>query len=318
VRGPWARCWLLTFLAALLAVAFLENLARRRGVQPSWSVGSESWGMEALDLEPDGIALLGSSRMLSGVEPELMSRKTGRRARQLAINATSMLPILEWLAEREDFSGIVVAEITSYLEFRAGGEWRATAERFKHDLGELRRSPARRVESLLSRFVQTRMACRSPGFHLLTPYRDRHGPGVRRLASLTVEGSRFTRLEFQDGDESLEETETGPEKAIPASRADLDELMNRFAAAARAIQRRGGRVVFLAMPTSGRVADGEERAFPRKEFWDRLAASTSPESIHFRDHPPLSSFSCPDGEHLSYEDALRFTRALAEVLKSAR
>lgn len=312
------RCWLLTLFAALLSVAFLENLARRRGVQPSWSVGSESWAIEALDLEPDGIALLGTSRMLSGVEPELMSRIAGRRSRQLAINATSMLPILEWLAEREDFRGVVVAEVTSYLEFRAGAEWRATAERFKHDLGELRRSPARRVESLFSRFVQTRMACRSPGFRLLAPYRDRHGPGVGRLASMTVERSRFIRLEFQDGDEGREETETGPEKAVPAVKVELDDLMNRFAAAARAIQRRGGRMIFVYMPTSGRVAEREERAFPRKEFWDRLVASTTAESIHFRDHPPLASFSCPDGEHLAYEDALRFTRALVEILNARR
>jgi len=306
----------LTLAASLLAVAFLELFARRSGVEPSWSVGSESWCLEALDLEPDGMALLGTSRMLSGVEPELMSRLSGRRARQLAINATSMLPVLEWLAAKEDFKGVVVAEVTPYLEFRVGTEWRATAERFKHDLGELGRSPARRVESVLSRFVQTRMACRSPGFHLLAPYRDRQGPGVRRLAALTVEGSRFIRLNFQGTGEDPGGKEAGPEMGAPAAGAALEKLMNRFVTAAQSIRRRGGRVVFLCMPVSGSVAEREDRAFPRDRFWDRLASSSGAESIHFRDHPALASFTCPDGEHLDYEDALRFTWALAEVLKA--
>jgi hypothetical protein len=293
-------------------------MARRYGVHPSWSVGAESWCVEALALEPDGIAILGTSRILSGVEPDELSRLTGRRARQLAINATSMLPILEWLAAQPDFAGTVVAEVTPYLEFRAGFEGHTTAERFLRDLEDFRRSPGRRVDSQLSRFLQTRLACRSPGFHLLAPYRDRHGPGIRRLKSLTVEATRFTRLEFEAGDEPAEGHDAGPTMGVPAGKAELDRLINRFASAARAIQERGGRVVFLCMPSGGKVEEREERVFPRKDYWERLAAATTAEAIHSSDMPTLAAFPCPDGEHLDYRDALRFTRALAEVLKARR
>jgi hypothetical protein len=293
-------------------VSLLEVAARGNGVSPSWSIGSESWSMEASEVGPRDITLIGTSRVLSGVEPETLSRRMGRPVHQLAINATSMLPVLEWLAGREDYSGLVVAEVTPRLEFREGFERHAAAERFLHDYGDFRRTPVRRLESRLSRFAQTRLACRSPGFHLLTPYVDRHVT-TGGLSRMTVEATRFVRLEFRNGGKDAE-----PVAVSPAGESELEGLMRRFASAARAIQSRGGRVVFLFMPVSGKAAEAGERAFPREVHWGRLVAAAGAEAIHFSDVPELASFTCPDGEHLDGSDAVRFTEALAAVLKAGR
>jgi len=315
--GGWGRTWCLTILAGLAAVSALEATARAKGVTPSWSVGSESWSVEAAELGPRDVAIIGTSRILSGVEPEALSRRMGRPAHQLAINATSMLPVLEWLAAREDFEGLVLADVTPRLEFQEGFDRHAAAERFVRDFRDYFRSPARRLDSPLSRFVQTHLACRSPGFALLAPYRDRHASGGR-LDRMTVEGTRFVRLEFRKDAGDPGEKEVQPASAAPAGPAELEVLFTRFATAARAIGRRGGRVVFLYMPVSGRLAVAEERDFPRVIYWDRLVAAAGAEAVHFKDMPELAYFTCPDGEHLDGPDAARFTEALASVLAARR
>jgi hypothetical protein len=312
--GPWGLTWAVALAGVVLLSALLETQARRLGVRPSWSAGSETWCVVAANLGPRDIAVIGTSRAVSGIEPGELSRATGRPARLLAINATSMLPVLEWLARKEDFAGVVIAEVTPGLEFRAGHDRQALAERIIADAADFNRSPARRVEAVMAREVQTRLAFKSPGFHLLAPYRDRQGPGVSRLLRMSVEANRFVRLEFEPGDPAAESERPEVARVRPAEDEDLRNLMNRFAEAARAIERRGGRVVFLFMPLTGWTAQREEEDFPRRTYWDPLATSTQALKIHFRDVPELSGFVCPDEEHLDGEDALRFTRALAKAL----
>ena len=315
--GRWGLTWAAALAAVVAAAAVLETQARRLGVAPSWSSGLESWCVEASSLGPKDIAIVGTSRALSGIEPGELSRRTGRRARQLSINGTSMLPVLEWLASREDFSGVVLADVMTGLEFREGHERHAVAERFVRELEDFSRSPGRRLDALLSRHVQTSLAFRSPGFHLLAPYRDRGGAGAGRLSMMTVEATRFVRLDFRPEDPHAKVKRPKTARPQPAGKAERGELFERFAAAVRAIEGRGGRVVFLFMPLTGRSAEEEERDFPRAENWDRIAAGTNALKIHFRDAPALAGFTCPDGEHLDGVDAVRFTRELAALLIGA-
>jgi hypothetical protein len=292
----------------------LETQARRLGVRPSWSAGLESWCVEASALGPKDLVIIGTSRALSGIDPGELSRRTDRPVRHLAINATSMLPVLEWLAGREDFSGVVLAEVMPGIEFRAGYERHSIARRFIAELADFSRSPARRVDAILSRQAQTRVAFKSPGFHLLGPYRDRQGPGVGRLSRMSVEDTRFVRLEFEPGDPKSEAKRAETVRATPAGDLERYELMGRFEAAVRAIEKRGGRVVLVFTPMTGRSAEDEERDFPRAGYWEPLASSTNAIKIHFHDVPSLAGFTCPDEEHLDGDDAVRFTRALADLL----
>lgn len=316
--GPWGRTWVVALALVLGVLAVLETQARRLGVLPSWSAGAESWCVEASALGPRDIAILGTSRALSGIEPGELSRWTGRDVRHLAINASSMLPVLEWLAARQDFSGVAIAEVLPGLEFRAGDERHAIARRFVAELPDFSRSPARRIDAVLSRQMQTRLAFRSPGFHLLAPYRDRGGPGVGRLSRMSVEATRFVRLEFKPEDSQAEAKRPATSRAQPAPPAEREDLLKRFDAAVRAIEGRGGRVAFVYMPLTGRREEEEEREFPRRDYWDRLASATNALKIRFRDVPSLAGFACPDEEHLGVDDAIRFTRALAEVLIERR
>ncbi|HKR55786.1 MAG TPA: hypothetical protein VJS20_05765, partial [Gemmatimonadales bacterium] len=177
-------------------------------------------------------------------------------------------------------------------------------------------SPARRIDAVLSRQVQTSLAFRSPGFHLIAPYRDRGGAGVSRLSRMSVEATRFVRLEFQPGEPGAPEKKPEAAAAKRAGPEECESLMGRFDKAIRSIEAHGGRVVLLFMPLTGASADIEERDFPRSEYWDPISPSSKALRVHFRDYPALAGFTCPDGEHLDGVDAVRFTRALADILGS--
>ena len=74
------------------------------------------------------------------------------------------------------------------------------------------------------------------------------------------------------------------------------------------IQARGGRVVFARFPSTGEVLAVDEAMRSRREHWDRFAARTAAETLHFQDVPGLAGFDCPDGAHLDRGDTARFHR----------
>ena len=89
----------------------------------------------------------------------------------------------------------------------------------------------------------------------------------------------------------------------------LNSLVRRFAA-------RGGRVLWVELPSSGRTRAVEERRYPRAQYWDWFASHIEPTgaAITVRDTPELDAFRCPDGSHLDASSTVPFTRALAATL----
>lgn len=81
-----------------------------------------------------------------------------------------------------------------------------------------------------------------------------------------------------------------------------------------AVRARGGRVIFVRMPSSGLLREIEDRITPRETHWDRLLRETNAPGIYYGDHPELSGFECPEYSHLSASDSVLFTRNLITVL----
>ena len=83
----------------------------------------------------------------------------------------------------------------------------------------------------------------------------------------------------------------------------------------RRIQNRGGKVAFVRLPTTGEYYELDQRQYPRERYWDRFAALTSAQMLHFQDVPALRDFDCPDGSHLDYRAKPRFTGLLIKALE---
>jgi hypothetical protein len=77
---------------------------------------------------------------------------------------------------------------------------------------------------------------------------------------------------------------------------------------------RGGKVVFVHYPITGKRWKNREKTFPKDRYWDRLSAISNIEMIHFKNILEFQRFSCPDNSHLDYRDVPLFTQLLLNQL----
>jgi hypothetical protein len=135
-----------------------------------------------------------------------------------------------------------------------------------------------------------------------------------------IRDDRYMRLDFTRADTAKRAhalVDQISENGLPAVGEQLDRILARIERSARAIEDRGGRVVFVHLPHCGAVKALEERLYPRAEYWDRLERLGVGETIYADDYPSLNRFDCPDGSHLDFRDAGAFTRALARVIQGS-
>ncbi|MCC6414008.1 MAG: hypothetical protein IT270_20335 [Saprospiraceae bacterium] len=107
-----------------------------------------------------------------------------------------------------------------------------------------------------------------------------------------------------------------PRKPMPAG--ELDSIFSSVKDAVTKIKSRGGEVIFVRTPSSDPMLTGENKAFPREKYWDRLLKETNCPGIHFADYEPINHFVCPELSHLSPQDAVEFTRHFANILATEK
>lgn len=96
---------------------------------------------------------------------------------------------------------------------------------------------------------------------------------------------------------------------------NMESYLQRIAKAVAAIQKRGGKVVFIRYPSTGKIRELEAQFTPRNLFWDQIIAVSGAPGIHFEDYAELSGFQCPEWSHLSKKDSILFTQNLMPILK---
>jgi len=94
------------------------------------------------------------------------------------------------------------------------------------------------------------------------------------------------------------------EANLQKTKANVDRIMEK-----------GGRVIFVRLPSTGKLREMENTFTPREHFWDRILKTTKAPGIHFEDYEALRGFDCPEWSHLNRQDATEFTKRLMPVLK---
>jgi hypothetical protein len=89
--------------------------------------------------------------------------------------------------------------------------------------------------------------------------------------------------------------------------ARIDQIIQK-------IENRGGRVIFIRLPSTGVVRQLENQTWPREKYWDILASNTRLKAIHFEDYPLLSNLTALMGPIWMCVMQPIFTRSLAEIL----
>lgn len=320
MANGWFRSIAGGFLLALVLLAAWEIHWRCAGFTP---VIEDDLGIWALlrravqDGEGPDATLLGSSRMQLDVDPRIFAAATGKKAAMLAIDGSSPLPVLADLAENSSFSGLVLCSLLPQWLADGGGD-RGRSAKWVRKFHQQKWSFW--IETRLSLLLQSHFVFRYPGLlpdELWSKFRENKMP---QPPYAPMQRNRYRPADYEKADiAGLRAARTGRQRQIvgaaePLAGEEFAARVNTIETMVRKIRQRGGRVVFLRLPSCGEILKLEEKTWPREKYWDRFAAATSARTIHFADYPSLSGFDCPDGSHLDRRAAGTFTRALAAIL----
>ena len=80
------------------------------------------------------------------------------------------------------------------------------------------------------------------------------------------------------------------------------------------IKRRGGEVIFYDTPTSGKLREYADEAFPPSLYWERLSATIHAPTLRYTEMPALEDIPLADGSHLDFRHKSEYTHALVDAL----
>lgn len=339
---PWLALLAAAVLLFLAAAVAMELRLAALGYQPTARDSQERWQTargRAGRLGERALILVGASRFQLGLDLDVLRRQTGLEPVQLALDGSGGEPILEGLANDPKIRGTVLVEYYDHAIGARGGVAEHMQRQYEKSAGRLRfwKQPAERIEARLTEWLHERLRAYSDGAIPIGSLRWRILPaaGARQYLVTQPDRSRladYTRVDMpafyyrrvvRTLGEDIDANAPGVEAALAQRIASLSVADDAgFAQASREVGRmaekiraRGGRVIFLAMPSSGLVREIERRRYPRDRFWDRFVAESGLPGIHSGHEPALRGFDCPDGSHLDVRDRGRYTAALADVMK---
>lgn len=343
---PWAKMWLSALLLLTVFVLMLEGRLALRDIAPTLFDSKTRWQEERLRVkaaDKKALVLIGASRIQLGIDPPLLSQLSGMQTIQLAIDGSSYWPILQGLANDPDFIGTVVVDYYEYStldndpanlarRYESDYQQKKTKltywnfDRLENQLewglrGSLRSyaDGARPMDSLYYRvinkpympqYLRTRSdRSRDADYSKMDMPKFYIGRVYRNLGKYAPPRNR----QFDTYEEMLTDLQQHI-AALPQANTDqLTQKHHLLREAVDKIRHRGGKVIFLTMPTSGMIHDIENKQYPQAVFWVPLKKALPVTMIHSDEHPTLKAFVCPDGSHLDYRDKARFTAAFAQV-----
>jgi hypothetical protein len=340
-RSSPALAWRSIAMGALVATAVLvggwEMYWRAHWMEPGdFRNSAGQWAEQRRRATGDATIIVGSSRILFGLDLDVWERAGHDRPVQLALQGTSPRIFLHDLAEDESVRGLVIVGVMQPLFFGQDGGLRG--DYLEHYRNE---TPSERADSFLANQLErvfafpddeTRPAMllrRAP-----LPIRAGTPPRVEPNKLSIMTADRNTEMWRRVVDDpayqqyakdtwvDLIELLSAPPPGAPPPPPDAppgfpDQAVTAVIALVKAdvdrIRARGGEVVFVRYPYEG-AWEMENFAFPRARTWDRLIAETDSIGITFQDYPELQGYVLPEWSHLEARDAERFTADLARIL----
>ncbi|MEP7155759.1 MAG: hypothetical protein ABI905_08285 [Betaproteobacteria bacterium] len=331
------RPLILAFIACLALAGIMEARLAQLGYAPTIVDGAELWSrerMRASRIGKNALVIIGASRIQLGLDMPTLREETGQEPVQLAVLGSSPVTVLAGLAADPTINGTIL------VDYYDGFAMNDTATRYQDKYRQkLLSNPlltlGADIEDKLVRLIRENLRSFADG---ATPYTSlqRAWSGKPRQLYVTTMPDRSRRGDYSKVPmpafyhanviRSLGFT-------VDAGRADLEQYLQakadevapvdnrqflKEAAGVKemiaAIEKRGGRVIFIRMPISGLIGKIEGRQFPREKFWLPFLAMVGAQGVWTEDDPVLAGFKTPDGSHLDFRDQPAFTKRLAEIL----
>jgi hypothetical protein len=276
--------------------------------------------------------IIGSSRAKFDIDLPTWTKSSGFEPVQLALVGTSPRPVLTNLGNDPKFNGTVLVDVTEGLFFTNDGS-PMEGEAKKRLEYYPKWSYSQQISFYLNNFLESFLVFLDINRFTLSsllkrlPIPSRPGVFVFPNFPLAMSETRYNRQEvFSDGflaDTSVQHGVQYVWSYLGMTNPNLpavsgDTLTHIFADVKHSVDKikaRGGKVLFLRMPSSDPVLTTEQKVFPRKLYWDRLLQETGSTGIHFEDYPELAKYNCPDWSHLTPADAQTFTADLIKIIE---
>lgn len=328
---------IIALVLSLVSLTAWEIYWRSQGKYPDINDDKELWAVQRAKLKTMGqsdFVIVGSSRILFGIQLDVWENEIGRRPVMLANPGSSPLPVFRDIVENTEFTGTVIVGVTEGLFFSTtfpqASPWkraqskvdhyqnRTYAQRLNHwsglpleknfafvSISEEQWYDDIDLRSLLRRIHIGNRTGANPK----PPFRNFSHVSVDRnvrMSEKTATDTAFANSIIRVW-QSFGEQRPQPEKE--ATLAFFLEDVAKFLA-------RGGNLILVRCPSTGGLRAAENMLFPRNAYWDELVFQSNAKGYHFEDYDQLNQFECPEWSHLSATDAEIFTQELARILIS--
>jgi len=315
---------------------------RKQGYEPSLNDNKDLWALnrERLDKNPKLTTVIGSSRILFGLNLNEWKKEFGEKPLQLSTVASNVTVYLHHLAHDSNFSGTLIMGVDPYLFFAPSGapmdiptgnieyykkfSW---AQRWSHHIGipldknlaflEQDDLPLKNLLERLPLPLRKNVKEAPP----IPPYfvsvdADRQGLMIKKVETdpafrahmIAIWKKYFTPPPLPKG--------VTEQEFMKQNAEHVGSTLKKVAESIKKIQDRGGKVIMVRYPSTGHVRQMEATYTPRQQFWNRIITETHANmSVHFEDFETLKNFQCPEESHLNGEDAVLFTKELIKILK---
>lgn len=317
----WLLAWAIALVVAVALLAGVEIAWRARDQAPNVLDSPQLWSAEREKVygdSPRPLVLLGASRTEYGFDmAALRESLPDHRPVMLAINGLYPLAVLHDLARDPDFRGTVICDVESNAFMREYAHLQQSYVDYYHRHW----TPSWRAHRLFLDAWQQAAAISNPELGAVAT--------LKRLFTTTQPPQNYV-VYHTDRSGDIDYTRTDPEGAKRHFAATAESNAANMAKRApdawladiapvfddvRAIQARGGQVIFYESPISGFNRQIMDRLFPPELFWNRFAAASPAPVLSARDYPALTAFPLPDDSHIDYRNKAAYTRALVGVLK---
>jgi hypothetical protein len=313
-----------------------EGYWRSQGYVPTFNDDKALWAAkraEAYLPTDEATVFIGSSRVKFDLDIPTWETLTGEKAVQLALVGTSPILLLHDLANDEAFKGKLVVDVTEVLFFSQNPAIHHSAREataYYHQ-----QTPSEKVSAMFNFALESRLAfLEERRFSLNTLLNDLplpNRPGVFQFPSFP-KGFEWTTADRQtymsemflsNPDDLKRQTDIWTflimsDPTPPMTDETLTQTLDEIKASIDKIRARGGKVIFIRSPSSGPMEEGEQIAYPRERYWDRMLAHTNTPGIHYQDYPETASYICPEWSHLAPADVIDYTVQLVKQLGEKR
>ncbi len=333
---PWPRLLVVALVMLTIGLAGWEALARKMHHVPgSYLDNGSAWAVERRKLDsPEQnvqVVLTGSSRMLWAADLDILEEGLGTRPIQLALPGTSPLIIIEDIVNETDFSGLILVGQTPFLFSAPGGGFMGDVA-----LGAYRtESPSKRLGYQMHRQLSNQLGFLDQAFELFPLMEHYVALPVREGATDLMAGGwklgdtyddRQTDMWVPieqpgsfDHQQIINFWEAGMGDPPPNAEAQAGMAAGsngRLEPLIAEMRARGGDIVFIRMPSSGRYRDRELEADVDANVWRLHVEGVDALSVNGWDYPQLSTeLDIPEWSHLSRESQDHWSRAVVPILK---